>query len=162
IWTFDSGRNAYSNGHGRIDPTDIQVVNGIVYYAIAERVIALNAKTGTAIWIHNFSRTNTITSDPALSSDTLYVITDEYTSNQQSPTSSSVYALDARTGTQKWAVNRSGETLGSPQINANKVYILSGQGVQTALYILNPTDGSIETQKILPGSFGFLVLKDSF
>lgn len=158
LWTFDSGRNAWVGSQGGsaiAGPTDIQVVNGVAYFAIVDRLFALDAKTGKELWLHNFGNALNIDTNPAIANGTLYAAAyaPQYGSGVSSETS--IYAFDARTGAQKWVSAKIPRSLVGPMAYNGKVYEMSAH----TWYTLNPTSGAIEAQKTLANNtLGFLSL----
>ncbi len=152
LWTFDTGRNAWattSDGMGGsiVDPSSIQVVNGVVYGAIVDRFFALDAKSGKEFWMHSFNKVLNINQDPAIANGTIYltVFVPGYGTVMNPDTY--IYAFDAQTGAQKWVTVKMHGYINGPIAFRGKVYVLSYGGMW---YTLNPSNGSIVSRKTLP------------
>jgi len=152
LWSFDSGRNAWattSQGNGSLlDPSSVQVVNGIAYFSIVDRVYALNAQSGKELWAHNFHNALDINQSPAIANGTLYLtaFVPGYGSVMHPDTY--IYAFDAQTGAQKWVTAKMRGYLNGPVAYSGNVYVSSYDGVW---YTLNLANGAIEAQKTLSG-----------
>jgi len=120
-WTFPVGSRVF---------TSPAVVDGTVYagsYSTTQgdRVVAVDARTGTRHW--EFRTTAPVGGNPTVYDGTVYVGTDGGT----------LYALDAATGTEEWAVG-TGTTLSSPVVVDGVLYV-GGSG----LYALDPATGEV-------------------
>ena len=152
LWSFDSGRNAWattSQGNGSLlDPSSVQVANGIAYFSIVDRVYALNAQSGKELWAHNFHNALDINQSPAIANGTLYLtaFVPGYGSVMHPETY--IYAFDAQTGAQKWVTAKMRGYLNGPVAYSGNVYVSSYDGVW---YTLNLANGAIESQKTLSG-----------
>jgi len=159
LWTFNTGRNAWattSEGNSSIlDPSNIQVIDGVAYGSIVDRVFALNAKNGTKIWMHSFDNALNINQSPAIASGTLYLtaFVPGYGSVMNPDTY--IYAIDAHTGTQKWVSPKMRGYLNNPTLVNGGVYVMSYDNVW---YTLNPASGALEAQKALPADSGPLAV----
>lgn len=150
LWTYDTGRNAWattSDGNGSIvDPSSIQVVNGVAYGSIVDRLFALDTKSGKALWTHSFSKELNINQAPAIANGTIYLtaFVPGYGSVMNPDTY--IYAFDAQTGVQKWVTVKMRGYINGPITLSGKVYVMSYDSIW---YTLNPANGSIEAHKTL-------------
>lgn len=155
LWTFNAGRNAWattSAGNGSIlEPSNIQVVNGVAYGSIVDRVFALNAQSGKELWMHNFNNGLNINQAPAIANGTLYFTAFVPGYGSVANPDTYVYAFDAQTGTQKWVTAKMRGYLDSPIVLNGGVYVMSYDAVW---YTLNPSNGAIEAQRALPSGSG--------
>jgi len=152
LWTYDTGRNAWattSDGMGGsiVDPSSIQVVNGIAYGSIVDRFFALDPQSGKALWAHSFNKALNINWSPAIANGTIYLtaFVPGYGSVMNPDTY--IYAFDARTGMQKWVTVKMRGYINGPLALGSKVYVMSYDGIW---YTLNSANGTIEAQKKLP------------
>lgn len=159
LWTFNTGRNAWattSEGNGSIlDPSSIQVINGVAYGSIVDRVFALDAKSGTKIWMHSFDNALNINRAPAVANGTLYLTAFVPGYGHVTNPDTYIYAFDAHTGTQKWVSAKMRGYLYNPTLVNGGVYVMS---YDNAWYTLNTSSGVIEAQKTLPADSGPLVV----
>lgn len=160
IWKFVSGRNAWattSQGNGSIvDPSSVQVVNGIAYFSIVDRLYALDAQSGQRLWSQTFNNTLDINQAPAIDGGTVYItaFVPGYGSVEHPDTY--IYAFHAQTGTQKWKSTKLSGYLNAPIATNGKIAVASYAGTW---YNLNPASGSLETQRTLnSGGPGYPVL----
>ena len=86
----------------------IQVVNGVAYGSIVDRLFALDTKSGKALWTHSFSKELTINQAPAIANGTLYLM--DFVPGYGSVMSPDtyIYAFDAQTGIQNGIIYVSG------------------------------------------------------
>lgn len=151
LWAFDTGHTAWattSQGNGSIvDPSSIQVVNGVAYGSIVDRVFALNAKSGKKLWMHTFDKVLNINQSPAIADGAISVTA--YVPGYGSATNpdSYIYAFDAQTGTQKWKSVKIRGYINGPTAFNGKVYAMDYDGTW---YTLNASNGAIEAHTALP------------
>lgn len=150
LWTYDTGRNAWattSDGNGSIvDPSSIQVVNGVAYGSIVDRLFALETKSGKARWTHSFSKELNINQAPAIANGTIYLTAFVPGYGSVTNLDTYIYAFDAQTGVQKWVTVKMRGYINGPLMLSGKVYVMSYDSVW---YTLNPANGSIEAHKTL-------------
>ncbi|HEY7413711.1 MAG TPA: PQQ-binding-like beta-propeller repeat protein [Ktedonobacteraceae bacterium] len=153
LWTFNTGRNAWAttqDGNGSIlDPSSIQVVNGVAYGSIVDRVFALNAVSGQKLWMHSFNDALDINQAPTIANGTIYFTTDVPGYGSVMHPDSYVYAFNAHTGAQQWVTGKMQGYLNGPVAFNGGVYVSS---YDDAWYTLNPSSGAIEAQTTLAGS----------
>ena len=150
LWTFNTGRNAWattSQGGGSIlDPSSIQVVNGVAYGSIVDTFFALDAKSGQKLWMHSFHDALNINQSPAIASNTIYLTAFVPGYGVATNPDTYIYAFDAQTGTQKWVTTKMRGYINGPIALNGNAYVMSYDGVW---YTLNPANGSIEAQKTI-------------
>jgi len=153
LWTFNTGRNAWAMtaaGNGSfLDPSSIQVVNGVAYGSIVDRVFALNAVSGKEIWIHSFNNALDINQAPAIANGTIYLTADVPGYGSVMHPDSYVYAFNAQTGAQKWVTAKLQGYLNGPVAFNSGVYVSSYDGIW---YALNPSNSAVDAQATLDGS----------
>lgn len=155
LWTFDTGSTAWGEtqaGNGSIvDPSSIQVVDGVAYGSIVDRVFALDARSGKELWMHTFNKTLNINQSPAIANGAVYLTAFVPGYGTVTHPDTYVYAFDARSGKQKWVSAKMRGYLDGPIAFGGQVHVTSYDGVW---YTLNPVSGALETQKMLPGGQG--------
>lgn len=150
LWTFNSGRTAWAEGQGSSpieNPSNVQVVNGVAYFSIVDRLYALNAQNGGEIWSHNFKNMLDINQSLAIDNDTIYLTA--YSTVLKSD--SYLYAFDAQAGTQKWVTKKLTSHINGPVAYGGQVHAMSYNGIW---YTFNPSTGALEAQKTVPGADG--------
>lgn len=117
-WVYDSKLVARDG----TSPGFVAVANGIVYNTVLNTLVAVDAKAGTLLW------SKTIDSNlrfsflaPTVAGDTLY-ITALTGSQFSSPGPGFVYALDARSGVQKWTYKFNKPGLGYVLVAGNRAF----------------------------------------
>lgn len=156
LWTFDSGRNAWATtarGNGSIlDPSSVQVVNGVAYFSIVDDMYALNAQTGQKQWVHSFNNALDINQSPAIDNGTVYVTAFVPGYGSVANPDTYIYAFDAQTGAQKWVSAKMRGYLNGPVAYSGSLHVSDYAGVW---YTLNPASGAIEAhQTISSGGYG--------
>ncbi|HEY3992770.1 MAG TPA: PQQ-binding-like beta-propeller repeat protein [Ktedonobacteraceae bacterium] len=151
LWTFDTGQNAWattSQGNGSIvDPSSIQVVNGVAYGSIVDRIFALDAKSGKKLWMSSFNKALNISQSPAIADGTIYLTTYVPGYGSVANPDTYIYAFDTQTGSQKWKSVKMRGYINGPMALNGKVYALAYDGTW---YTLSASNGAIEAQKPLP------------
>lgn len=152
LWTFDSGRNAWATtaqGNGSIvDPSSVQVANGVAYFSIVDHMYALNAQNGTKLWVHSFNNALDINQSPAIDNGTVYLTAFAPGYGSVDTPDTYIYAFDAQTGAQKWVTKKLTGYINGPVAGNGQVHAMDYRGIW---YTLNPSNGAIEAQKTLPG-----------
>ncbi|HEY6541212.1 MAG TPA: PQQ-binding-like beta-propeller repeat protein, partial [Ktedonobacteraceae bacterium] len=153
LWTFNTGRNAWattSEGGGSIvDPSSIQVVDGVAYGSIVDRLFALDAKSGAQLWMHSFHDALNINQAPFIANGTIYLTAFVPGYGTVMHPDTYIYAFDAQTGTQKWATPKLRGYINGPTALNGTAHALSYDGIW---YTLKPSNGSIEAQTALSSS----------
>lgn len=121
------------------NPSAPAVVNGVVYFASADRVYAVDAETGTLKWRFpdEQSLPNVVRSSPAVSSGAVYFGCGD----------GNLYAVSAEDGSFLWAFATGGAVRSSPIISGETVFVGSDDD---HLYAVNA-----ETGESIWGPYGF-------
>lgn len=102
------------------------VSDGVVYICSRDNhIYALRADKGSLLWMHPAG-----SSTPFVENSTVYV-----------GSGNGLYALDARTGAEKWVFSR-GSSFNSPFVMSNVVYAATGDD-KARLYAVHTNDGSV-------------------
>ena len=152
LWTYDTGRNAWATtsdgmGGSLVDPSSIQVINGVAYGAIVDRFFALDAQSGKELWKHSFNKVLNINQAPAIANGMIYLTVYVPGYGSVANPDTYIYAFDAQTGIQKWVTVKMRGYINGPTALNGKIYIMSYDGIW---YTLNPSNGSIESRRQLP------------
>ena len=157
LWTFNSGRNVWAssaNGQGGGSMTDasIQVVNGVAYLSIVDRIFALDPATGRQLWTYSFDNALDINQSPVIDNGTLYLSAYEPHYGIGVPVSSYVYAFNAQTGAKEWASAKKSNYLAAPIAYNGSLHVIS---YDNTWYTLDPASGAFIAQKqIVADVFG--------
>lgn len=162
LWTFNSGRDAWASsaqgqgGGSIVDPSSVQVVNGIAYFTIVDRVFALDPTNGRQIWTHSFNSTLNIGSAATIDSGTLYLTAYEPHYGIMGSQNTRVYAFDAQLGTQKWKGSIMSDSIGSPIAYQGHLAVASND----TWYGLDPASGAVVSQKkvAINGGWGAMLV----
>jgi outer membrane protein assembly factor BamB len=153
LWTFNAGRNAWATtqeGNGSmVDPSSIQVIDGVAYGSIVDRFFALNASSGKQLWMHSFNNTVNINQSLTFVNGTIYLTAFVPGYGTALNPDTYVYAFNAQTGSQKWVTTKMRGYINGPTVLNNQVYVMSYDGIW---YTLNALNGSLESQTTLANS----------
>lgn len=136
-WTVQTG--------GVIQSLDTIVHNGIAYFTSQDgKLYAVTSATGTVLWSESLNPSDyqggLVYSSPAIANGVLYVGVGKNTIPY-----STLYALNAKTGTVLWSVDGPGP-FSSPTIVHGVVYV---GGSANTLYALNASTGAILWSNVL-------------
>ena len=155
LWTFNTGHNAWattSRGNGSIvDPSSVQVVNGVAYGVSVDRAYALDAQSGKQLWMYSFNNALNINQTLAIDHGTAYLTAYLPGYGTVMHPDTYIYALDAQSGAKKWATQKLTGYINGPVVFNNSVHALSYDGVW---YTFNSSNGAVEAQTGLAGSYG--------
>jgi eukaryotic-like serine/threonine-protein kinase len=117
--------------------TCAMVNNGVVYFGSYNgNIYALDASSGNQIWFDSFNypgfKHNIIVAGPTVSNGTLYIGT---------LLDDSLHAVDASTGTEKWAINAGFLVESNAAVNNGAVYFGS---TNNQLFAVNAITGAVE------------------
>jgi outer membrane protein assembly factor BamB len=141
IWSAYAGGNREVNYYANILLCSSPVVVGNIVYvgALDNKTYAFNATTGAVIW--TYITKGYITASPAVSNNTVYVLSQE-------PSSGCLYVLNADTGAfiknvsvPYQQTNRGTDLESSPSVAGDMVFVASNK---KAYYGINVTSGSIQ------------------
>jgi outer membrane protein assembly factor BamB len=96
--------------------------------------------------MHSFSDKLNINQSPAVANGTIYLTAFVPGYGSVIHPDTSIYAFDAQTGAQKWVRAKMRGYVNGPTVLNDKVCAMSYDGIW---YILNPSNGAIESQKTL-------------
>ncbi len=154
LWSFNSGRNAWASsapgtggGGSFVDPSSVQIVNGIAYFSIVDRVFALNPQSGQQLWTYSFNDKLDINQDIVIDNGTVYLTTYVPSYGVGGPAESYVYAFDAQNGSKKWTSTKLAGYLNAPVASNGHVLVMSYSGTW---YTLDPASGALQSQKTVP------------
>lgn len=123
LWEFAEARGEY------IAPGSVED-NVLVIGNSDGNVYALNTDDGSLAWPSPFRTEGRVWGTPLILSDTVYVASLDH----------NLYALDLKTGQEKWRFVAEGAMVGPPLALGDRLYIGSFDG---RLYALNRVDGSL-------------------
>jgi outer membrane protein assembly factor BamB len=158
LWSFNSGRNVWATsasgqgGGSILDASSVQIVNGVAYFSIVDRLFALNPHTGQQLWTYSFDNAQDINQGLAIDDGPIYLTAFVPGYGQIADPDTYVYAFDAQSGSKTWVSAKMTGYLNAPVAGDGHLLVTSYSGTW---YTLNPASGALESQKsVAGGGFG--------
>ena len=123
LWEFTEAKGEY------VAPGS--VAEGVLVIGNSDgNVYALDVEDGSPVWAEPFQTEGRVWSTPLILSDTVYIASLDH----------SLYALDLRTGQERWRFTADGAMVGPPLSLGDRLYIGSFDG---RLYAIRQADGGV-------------------